>query len=219
MIVSILRCMLYPFFKWVYKNDFRRCEERVNMFSRSCGLKNGEIEELKSDLRNYQSGERTINSLLTKYEYNLLTKTPKGEMVVISYSKLTMLSADIVLSHLRTVKGAECCKMGLSMRENSHVVALLAKTDFILRDNILMTTITDVGCLERNNGYATTLLSFAIQQAREQNIKYVGGWLSYVDREHHEDLKRLYERLGFKVYLFPEHQQGVIILDLDRENL
>lgn len=217
MIVSIFRYMLHPFFKWVYKNDFESAEARTNIFARGCSDKNKEIEKLKTALSKYQCWERNMGQLMKEYKYNILSQTPNGETVVISYSNLDMFTSDIVLSHLRTKDGVRCCKMGTSTGENKTVLPLLKGAGVQIADAELMTTITDIGCsyVCRGHGYATTLLSFAINEARLRNIKYLGGWLSGTDHEHHIDLKRLYERLGFEVYLFPDISQGVIIQCLE----
>ncbi|MDC1809050.1 GNAT family N-acetyltransferase [Bacteroides uniformis] len=213
MIVSIFRYMLHPVFKWVYKDDFESYEAREDMFVENCSLKNKELEELKSTLGKYQCWDVNMAQLLREYKYNVLSQTPNGETVVISYSSLNMFTSDIVLSHLRTTDGVRCCKMGTSMRENQTVLPLLKKAGVLITDTILMTTISDICCSSeyRGHAYATTLLSFALQEARQQNIKYIGGWLCSGDFEYHIDLKRLYERLGFDVYLFPDITQGVII--------
>lgn len=218
MIVSIFRYMLHPFFKWVYKNDFESLEVRANMFAEGCSRKNREIEELKTTLSTYQFWERNMRQLMKEYKYNILSQTPSGEIVVISYSNLNMFTSDIVLSHLRTRDGVRCCKLGTSMGENRTVLPLLKDVGVRIADTALMTTITDLCCFPEHRGhaYATTLLSFVIQEARQQNVKYLGGWLCTMDHKHHIDLKRLYERLGFKVYLFPNTSQGVIIQYLEK---
>lgn len=159
-----------------------------------------------------------MGQLMKEYKYNILSQTPNGETVVISYSNLNMFASDIVLSHLRTKDGVRCCKMGTSMRENQTVLALLKDVGVQIADTELMTKITEVSCSPvcPGDGYATTLLSFAIYESRLQNIKYLGGWLSGTDHEHHIDLKRLYERLSFEVYLFPDISEGVIIQCLEK---
>lgn len=217
MIVSIFRFMLHPFFKWVYKNEFESLEARTDMFVQGCSQKNKEIEELKITLYKYRCGEKSMKQLIKEYKYNVLSQTPNGETVVISYSTPDILSSDIVLSHLRTEDGAGCCKMGTSTRENQTVLPLLRRAGIQIEDTFLMTTITDICCLPRHRGnaYATTLLSFAFQQAQRQNVKYLAGWLSKCDKEYHADLKKLYERLGFDVYLFPDKSEGVIIKCLE----
>lgn len=209
--------MLHPFFKWVYKDDFESHEARENMFVENCSLKNKEIEELKSTLSEYQCWDANMKQLLREYRYNVLSQTPNGETVVISYSNLDMFTSDIVLSHLRTRGGVRCCKMGTSMRENQTVLPLLRKAGVQITDSMFMTTISDICCSSgyREHAYATTLLSFALQEARQQNIRYIGGWLCSSDKEHHIDLKRFYERLGFDVYLFPDIFQGAIIQCLE----
>ncbi|MFT0360142.1 GNAT family N-acetyltransferase [Bacteroides thetaiotaomicron] len=103
------------------------------------------------------------------------------------------------------------------MRENQTVKPLLEKAGVQIPETSLMTTISDICCSSeyRGSGYATTLLSFALQEVRRQKIKSLAGWLCSVDSEHHIELKRLYERLGFDVYLFPDISQGVIIQCLE----
>nr|DAI00548.1 MAG TPA: acetyltransferase domain containing protein [Caudoviricetes sp.] len=221
MIATMFRFMLHPFFKWVYKQDFESYEAKATMFAEGNILKNKEIEMLKIELGKYQYGGETMRQLMHEYKYNILSLTPNGETVVISYSHLNILSSVIVLSHLRTKNGIKCCKMSTCTEENGHVLSLLNSAGIQLGNTTLMTTITDIGCsLEcRRHGYATTLLSFVFQEARQQNLKYLGGWLSYVDKMHHEDLKRLYERLNYEVYLFPDKEEGVIIKRLDDEEI
>lgn len=219
MIATMFRFMLHPFFKWVYKQDFESYEAKATMFAEGNILKNKEIEMLKIELGKYQYGGETMRQLMHEYKYNILSLTPNGETVVISYSHLNLLSSDIVLSHLRTKDGIKCCKMSTCTEENGHVLSLLNSGGIQLGNITLMTTIADIGCSPdyRKHAYATTLLSFVLQEARQQNLKYLGGWLSYVDKIHHEDLKRLYERLNFEVYLFPDKEEGVILKRLDEE--
>lgn len=217
MIVFIFRYILHPFFRWVYKKDFESIESRGNMFAISCSHKNKEIEELKITLGKYQCREVNMKQLMEEYRYNILSYTPYGETVVISYSNLNMFTSDIVLSHLRSKKGLRCCKMSTSMRENQTVKPLLENAGVQIPETLLMTTISNICCSSeyRGNGYATTLLSFTLQEARRQNIKSLAGWLCSGDSEHHIELKKLYERLDFDVYLFPDISQGVIIQCLE----
>lgn len=219
MIATIFRFMLHPFFKWVYKHDFESYEAKVTLFAEGCTLKNKEIEVLKIELDKYKYGEETMRQLMHEYKYNVLSITPNREPVVISYSHLNLLSSDIVLSHLRTKDGIKCCKMSTCTEENGHVLSLLNSVGIQPGNVTLMTTIADIGCSPecRKHAYATTLLSFVLREARQQNLKYLGGWLSYVDKIHHEDLKRLYERLNFEVYLFPDKEEGVILKRLEEE--
>lgn len=169
MIVSIFRYMLHPLFKWVYKYDFESHKARENMFVENSSQKNKEIEELKSTLSEYQCWDANMRQLVREYKYNVLSQTPSGETVLISYSNLNMFTSDIVLSHLRTRGGVRCCKMGTSMKENQTVLPLLRKAGVQITDSLFMTTISDICCSSEYRGhtYATTLLSFAFQEARQ----------------------------------------------------
>lgn len=214
MIISLLRLLLHPLFKWVYKYDFEHLEDTIKIHREVRAKNNEEIQDLKSKLDGFRYWEKNMKAVIKEHKWNSLALTPKDEIVIISGYATNMNSTDIALTNLRSRYGVKCCQLGSSMMENGHILDLLKKAE--VNDDINssdMVTVCDIQCSEKNNGYGSTLLSFFIEQARMQGIKIIGGWLSYAlpDRDHHKELERFYKRLQFDVYFLPEGDEGVII--------
>lgn len=154
-----------------------------------------------------------MKAVIKDYKWNNLALTAKDEIVVISGNSTDMHSTTIVLTNLRSRYGVRCCHLGTGTEENGHIVSLLRKAGGKDVDSSNMVTVDEIQCKEKNNGYGSTLLSYFIERAREQQIEIVGGWLSSVspDGEHHEELERFYKRLQFDVYFLPDKNEGVII--------
>lgn len=212
MIISLFRLLLHPLFKWVYKYDFEHLENTIKIHKDVRARNDEEIESLKSKLNGFRYWEKNMKAVIKEYKWNSLALTSKGEIVVISGNGDDMRSIDIILTNLRSRYGVRCCRLGADIRKNGDILSLLKKAG--VDDNINssdMVSVCDIQCSEKNNGYGSTLLSYFIERAREQQIEIVGGWLSYVDQEHHEELKRFYKRLKFEVYFLPDKNEGVII--------
>jgi hypothetical protein len=214
MIISLFRLLFHPLFKWVYKYDFENLENTIKIHREVRVRNDKEIQDLKSKLDGFRYWEKNMKEVIKDYKWNNLALTPKDEIVVISDNGIDMrsLNIDIVLTNLRFWYGARCCKLGASPGQNGHVLYLLKKAgidDGI--DSSNMVTITDIQCSEKNNGYGSTLLSYFIERAQEQQIKVIAGWLSPVDRDRHDKLERFYKRLQFDVYFLLDSNEGVII--------
>lgn len=212
MIISLFRLLLHPLFKWVYKYDFEHLENTIKIHREVRARDDEEIESLKSKLDGFRYWEKNMKAVIKDYKWNNLALTAKDEIVVISGNGNDMRSIDIVLTNLRSRYGVRCCSLGADIRENGHILSLLKKAG--VDDNINssdMVAVCDIQCSEKNNGYGSTLLSYFVERAREQQIEIVGGWLSPVDQEHHEELERFYKRLQFDVYSLPDKNEGVII--------
>uniref|UniRef100_UPI00356A7618 hypothetical protein n=1 Tax=Bacteroides fragilis TaxID=817 RepID=UPI00356A7618 len=212
MIISLFRLLLHPLFKWVYKYDFEHLENTIKIHKDVRARNDEEIESLKSKLDGFRYWEKNMKATIKDYKWNNLALTAKDEIVIISGNGNDMRSIDIVLTNLRSRYGVRCCRLGADIRKNGDILSLLKKAG--VDDNINssdMVSVCDIQCSEKNNGYGSTLLSYFIERAREQQIEIVAGWLSYVDQEHHEELKRFYKRLQFEVYFLPDKNEGVII--------
>lgn len=217
MIISLFRLLLHPLFKWVYKYDFEHLENTIKIHREVRARNDEEIESLKSKLDGFRYWEKNMKAIIKDYKWNSLVLTAKDEIVVISGNGTDMYSTDIVLTNFRFRYGVKCCQLGASTMENGHILSLLKKAG--VDDNINssdMVAVCDIQCSEKNNGYGSTLLSYFIERAWEQQIGIVAGWLSPVDREHHEELERFYKRLQFDVYFLPNSNEGVIIRKIKR---
>lgn len=211
MIISLFRLLLHPLFKWVYKYDFEHLENTIKIHRDVRAGNDEEIESLKSKLDELRYWEKNMKAVIKEYKWNSLALTSKGEIVVISGNGDDMRSIDIILTNLRSRYGVRCCRLGSVTGENGHILSLLRKVGVNDIDSSNMVTISDIQCSEKNNGYGSTLLSYFIERAQEQQIKIITGWLSLVDRKYHRKLKKFYERLQFEVYFLPDSNEGVII--------
>lgn len=213
MIISLFRLLLHPLFKWVYKYDFEHLENTIKIHRDVRARNDEEIGSLKSKLDGFRYWEKNMKAVIKDYKWNNLALTAKDEIVVISGNSTDMHSTTIVLTNLRSRYGVRCCHLGTGTEENGHIVSLLRKAGGKDVDSSNMVTVDEIQCKEKNNGYGSTLLSYFIERAREQQIEIVGGWLSSVspDGEHHEELERFYKRLQFDVYFLPDKNEGVII--------
>lgn len=213
MIISLFRLLLHPLFKWVYKYDFEHLENTIKIHRDIRAKNDEEIKNLKSKLDGFRYWEKNIKTVIKDYKWNSLALTTNDEIVVISSNGNDMRSIDIVLTNLRSRYGIQCCSLGTVTGENGHILSLLKKVGINDINSSNMVTISDIQCSEKNNGYGSALLSHFIERAREQQIEFVGGWLSsvYPDGEHHEEHERFYKRLQFDVYFLPDKKEGVII--------
>lgn len=213
MIISLFRLLLHPLFRWVYKYDFEHLENTIKIHRDVRAKNDEEIKNLKSKLDGFRYWEKNIKTVIKDYKWNSLALTTNDEIVVISSNGNDMRSIDIVLTNLRSRYGIQCCSLGTVTGENGHILSLLKKVGINDINSSNMVTISDIQCSEKNNGYGSALLSHFIERAREQQIEFVGGWLSsvYPDREHHEEHERFYKRLQFDVYFLPDKKEGVII--------
>lgn len=211
MIIPLFRLLLHPLFKWVYKDDFEHLENTIKIHRDVRARNDEEIESLKSKLDGFRYWEKNMKAVIKDYKWNNLALTAKDEIVVISGNGNDMRSTTIVLTNLHSRYGVCCCHLGTGTDENGHILSLLRKAGVKDVDSSNMVTVDVIQCKEKNNGYGSTLLSYFIERAREQQIEIVGGWLSYVNQEHHEELERFYKRLQFDVYFLPDSNEGVII--------
>lgn len=213
MIISLLRLLFHPLFKWVYKYDFENLENTIKIHKEVRARHDKEIQDLKSKLDGFRYWEQNMKAVIKDYKWNNLALTAKDEIVIISSNGDDMRSIDIILTNLHSRYGVRCCRLGADTMENGHILSLLKKVGINDIDSSNMVTVCDIQCSEKNNGYGSTLLSYFIERAWEQQIEIVGGWLSSTlpDGEHHEELERFYKRLKFDVYFLPDKNEGVII--------
>lgn len=211
MIISILRLLLHPLFKWVYKYDFEHLEDTIKIHREVRARNDKEIQGLKSELDGFCYWEKNMKAVIKEYKWNSLALTSKDEIVIISSNGDDMRSIDIVLTNLRSRYGVRCCHLGAGTGENGHILSLLRKAGVKDVDSSNMVTVDNIECKEKNNGYGSALLSYFIDQAQKRQIKIIGGWLSSVDKDMHDELERFYKRLQFDVYFLPEGDEGVII--------
>lgn len=216
MIISLFRLLLHPLFKWVYKNDFEKLENTIEILKDVRSRNNEEIKNLKSKLDGFRYWEKNMKAVIKDYKWNNLALTAKDEIVVISSNGDDMRSIDIILTNLLSRYGVKCCRLGADKGDNGAILSLLEELGINDIDSSNMVTISDIQCTEKNNGYGSALLSYFIERAREQKIEVVVGWLSpvYPDVEHHEEHERFYKRLQFDVYFFPDGNEGVIIRNI-----
>lgn len=210
MIISLFRLLLHPLFRWVYKYDFEHLENTIKIHRDVRAKNDEEIKKLKSKLDGFRYWEKNIKTVIKDYKGNSLALTTKDEIVVISSNgNDDMRSIDIVLTNLRSRYGIQCCSLGTVTGENRHILSLLKKVGINDIDSSNMVTISDIQFSEKNNGYGSALLSHFTERAREQQIEFVGGWLSsvYPDGEHHEEQERFYKRLQFDVYFLPDKKR------------
>lgn len=216
----VLRWIFNPLVHRIYHDEFEKLKENDNeighLRSRNKYQKK-RIDNFSNTLNEFRQKEVILAKLLESFKYNHLKQTPKGEYVIISSNTLNLMSAQIFLSCLDIKSKEKCCWIGTDVRENEYVISLLLQAGIRDIDKIFATVICDIQCPMKNRTYGTTLLSYIIEIAREQGLKYITGWLSNVDKRRHKDLQRFYERSGFEVYLFPEMEEGVVIKYLDDE--
>lgn len=211
MILSLFRLLLHPLFKWVYKYDFENLENTIKIHREVRARNDKERQDLKSKLDGFRYWEKNMKAVIKGYKWNSLALTSKDEIVVISSNSDDMRSINIILTNLHSRYGVCCCHLGAGTEENGHILSLLKKAGVKDVDSSNMVTVDDIQCKEKNNGYGSTLLSYFIERAREQQIGIVAGWLSPADRKCHGKLRKFYERLQFDVYFLPDSNEGVII--------
>lgn len=210
-ITAILRLLLHPFFKWVYKSEFNSYKETEVHQKKIISDCRDEICMLKKQLEKYENFENNIKEIVGRNEINYLEVTDKEEIVIISHHNQDLRDCVIFLNNLHTRYSFGCCHLNSSPREAPHLLSLLNKAGINNIDSRKMLSIGDIQCKDKNHGYGTALLSYCCKIAKRQNLKYVVGELAYADRENHPKLECFYRNIGFEVYLFPEESKGVII--------
>lgn len=210
-IAAILRLLLHPFFKWVYKSEFNSYKETEVHQKKIISDCRDEIRMLKKQLEKYENFENNIKEIVGRNEINYLEVTDKEEIVIISHHNPDLRDCVIFLNNLHTKYNFGCCHLNSSPREAPHLLSLLNKAGINNIDSRNMLSIGDIQCKDKNHGYGTALLSYCCKIAKRQNLKYVVGELAYADRENHPKLECFYRNIGFEVYLFPEECKGVII--------
>jgi predicted acetyltransferase len=213
-IIDLLRLLLHPLFKWVYKYDFDYSESLINRLSLKNKERIQEMEKLSVENKKYVSAEKTIAYVSSCYKWNYIEHTKHNEPVVISFQENNLQNNQIYLTKILDNKeGNFQCQIKTHPWEEGHMLSLLQKAKFTHTDLHPMICICDVISKERKKGYAKTLLSCFIKLALEQKYKSVVGWLSYTEKEDHLWLKKFYESLGFSVYLL-DNEEGVIVITL-----
>lgn len=210
-IATILRLLLHPCFKWVYKSEFNGYKEAEMYQKKIISDFRDDIYMLKKQLERYRNSENNIKEIVGSNEINYLEITDKEEIVIVSHNNSDLRDCNIFLNNLHTRYSFGCCHLSSSPMEAFHLLSLLSKAGINNVDPKDMLSICDIQCKDKNHGYGTTLLSCYSKIAKRENLKYVVGELAYVDRENHPKLERFYENIGFEVYLFPEESKGVII--------
>ena len=60
-------------------------------------------------------------------------------------------------------------------------------------------TIGDIWCKKNNKGYGSVMMIALIDYAKQDEIEYIEGWLSDVDKDHIERLYHFYQKFGFEI--------------------
>jgi len=213
-IIDLLRLLLRPLFKWVYKYDFDHYKSLISSLSLKNKERIQEIENLSIKNEEYISTKKTITDVSSYYKWNYIEHTKYNEPVVVSFQETDLQNNQIYLTKILDNKESNFqCHINTHSWEEGHMLSLLQKAKFTHTDLHPMICICDVISKERKKGYAKTLLSCFLKLALEQKYKSVVGWLSYTEKEDHHWLKKFYESLGFSVYLL-DNEEGVIVLTL-----
>lgn len=209
--VTMLRLLLYPCFKWVYKSDFNRYEELGAYQRKAISDYRDEVFNLNKELDRYKNLEDNIKDIVKSNAINYIDVSDKDEIVIISHNSSDIRNSNIFINNLHTRYSFGCCHLSSDPREAFHLLALLEKVNINDIEPQLMLAICDIISKDKNYGYGSALLSYCCKIAQRQGLKYAVGWLSSVDKENHPQLERFYKRLGFEVHYFPEGNEGVVI--------
>lgn len=207
----MLRFLLYPFFKWIYKPDFKRLQECVEVCVKRRGEQDVKIEELLKNNKKYACIESALSRLSDKYQWNYLSKTKHGEVVVISHDRDNLQNFELFLTKISdNPNGTSQVHLETHYWEAEQMIKHLHKVGVDDVSSESMIALCDIMNRERGKGYAQALLSFFVKIASERNLKTIVGWLSPVDKEEHNNLQRFYQSLGFEVYMI-NNEEGVVI--------
>lgn len=74
--------------------------------------------------------------------------------------------------------------------------------------------IDDVQNEDDNIGNGSILMKYFIKSAKQNQVKYINGWLSPVDIDHFDRLEHYYKKFGFDVNFNEDRTSGSIELEL-----
>jgi len=211
MLIGLLRLLLYPLFKWVYKYDFESSESSIRFLSSINEEQIKKIEELSDANKKYIDAERVMCGIISQYKWNYLSITKYNEPVVVSLHENNLQNTQLYLTKIYDNNSVvHQCHINTHHWETARMICLLEKAKKETTEISPMICLVDIISKERKKGYARELLSYLIKLAKEQKFKTIVGWLSYTDKDDHTWLKDFYVSLGFEVYLFGD-DEGVII--------
>ncbi|MDR9507172.1 hypothetical protein P4479_08380 [Brevibacillus agri] len=89
---------------------------------------------------------------------------------------------------------------------NDHVLSLA----YTLKPDKKRLVIDDIQTTEFNKGYGSVAMKYLIEFAQKQKVEIISGWISPVDWDHINRLKKFYENHDFIVSLNHEAKRGSI---------
>ncbi len=88
---------------------------------------------------------------------------------------------------------------------------VLGKMTCIIKEETEGITISDIICKRNNKGYGSLMMNKLVEVAREEEYKYIDGWLSKEDANHVNRLYHFYRKFGFEII---SHDEGMKFADI-----
>ena len=96
-------------------------------------------------------------------------------------------------------------KIDISVQDEDSLLIILAtnKNKCVGKINCIkekeIVTIGDIQCNKNNRGYGSLMMKALITYAKQNDIKFIEGWISEVDDNHIERLYHFYKKFGFDI--------------------
>jgi hypothetical protein len=171
--------------KLIYPEEFDLNDKLLKVI----GIHKKENSSLKLEVDILSRMIEKLNKLI-KNEYEVLgiEKTGHGEWIII-------------------FSNADYIYVGQSHGfYNDHVLSLAYS---ITPDNKRI-IIDDIQTTRFNKGYGSFAMKYLFELAHKLKVEAISGWISHVDWDHIDRLKRFYEKHGFNVKLNHETREGRI---------